>query len=383
MLKKRPSVLLVSLVYLLLTTGISTAVGQLAFGPLSRVLAAAEAEGLTGTELIELIREQGVDLTATLTIGGILTVVVSLFASVLELGYTGYTLKLARKEQAGFGSLLSGFGMLGRAVGLQIMLGVYGILWGLAFLAPALTLSVLVAWLLADFAELAAALMMVLLLAAYVPIYAQLLRYALALHALADHPELGVFGAIRRSKELMKGRRWELVKLCFSFIGWYLLAYFVILTAVYVGMIIVMVIAEAAYLSGAAGDLDALVEIVVNNTWVMTMVMEAGVILFMMWLMPYMTLTISHFYLSTVAIETARETPAPVAAGPAGWDPPRPVPPPVPPMEPHESFTLPTPDPAGEEETPPPPPAEKPQDPPRDPWDYKPPDSRKNPDDPF
>lgn len=398
MQKKRPSVLLVSLVYLLLTTGISTAVGQLAFGPLSRVLAVAEGQGLNGAELIELIREQGVDLTATLVVGGVLTVVVSLFASVLELGYTGYTLKLAKKEQAGFGSLLSGFGMLGRALGVQIMLSVYSILWGLAFIAPAITLGALAYWLLADFGELATLLLVTLLLAAYVLTYAQLLRYSLALHALADDPELGVFGAIRRSKELMKGRRWELVKLFLSFLGWYLLAYFVIMTAAYVGVVIVMIVMEAAYLSGAAGDLDAMVGTMMNNTWVVTLVMEAGSILFMMWLTPYMSLTVSHFYLSAVAAETAREAPAPVAAGPAGWGeaptPPRPVPPPAPPVEPPAPFTLPTPEepsaPAEEGETPPPPageeppaPAEKPQDPPKDPWDYKPTDSRRNPDDPF
>lgn len=388
MQKKRPSVLLVSLVYVLLTTGISTLVSQLAFGPLSRVLAVAGAEEFTGAELIELIREQGVDLTATLVVGCMLTAVVALFTAVLKVGYVDYTLKLARKEQAGFGSLLSGFGMLGRAIGAQIMVWVYSFLWVLAFCAPAMTLGALAVWLLADYAELAAVLMAALLLAAYVLAFVQILGYSLVIYALVDDPELGVFGAIRRSKELMKDRRWELVKLYFSFLGWYLLAYFVIMTAVYVGAVIVVIIMEAAYLSGAAPDVDALVETVMNNSWVMTLVMEGASMLFSMWLVPYISLTLSHFYLSAAGTEGAEGVPA--VNAPQGWGeasaPPRQIPPPAPPVPPPGPSAQPTPEetsaPTEEGETPPPP-AEKPQDPPQDPWDYKPTDSRRNPDDPF
>ena len=53
--------------------------------------------------------------------------------------------------------------------------------------------------------------------------YNIVLRYALAPYLLADHPDDGAGLAIRRSMELMRGWKWELFKLDFSFIGWLIL----------------------------------------------------------------------------------------------------------------------------------------------------------------
>ena len=48
-------------------------------------------------------------------------------------------------------------------------------------------------------------------------------RYAMVPYLMAEFPELRVMEAIRESKRLMKGNKWRLFCLHFSFIGWDLL----------------------------------------------------------------------------------------------------------------------------------------------------------------
>jgi DNA-directed RNA polymerase subunit RPC12/RpoP len=57
----------------------------------------------------------------------------------------------------------------------------------------------------------------------FVLMFRAMYRYRLATYVMADQPETGVNAAIRRSKEIMKGRKMELFSLELSFIGWRLL----------------------------------------------------------------------------------------------------------------------------------------------------------------
>ena len=49
-------------------------------------------------------------------------------------------------------------------------------------------------------------------------------RYAFAFMILAEYPRMGVIAALRSSASLMRGKKWKLFCLRFSFIGWILLA---------------------------------------------------------------------------------------------------------------------------------------------------------------
>ena len=49
-------------------------------------------------------------------------------------------------------------------------------------------------------------------------------RYSLTSYILAENPEMDANDAITRSKELMKGNKWRLFCLRFSFIGWDILS---------------------------------------------------------------------------------------------------------------------------------------------------------------
>lgn len=343
MQKKRPSVLLVSFVYLLLTTGVSFAVSQVSFAPLYDLLSTAAVEEMSGEEFVLFLREWGPELLPALGVGVGLTLLVGIFACILQFGYTVYTLDLARGQKAGFGSLLSGFGMLGRVLGLNIVIGVFTLLWALAILVPAVGLEVLAAWLfinVLDMEWLAWLVMYLLLAAAYVLLFACVLRYAMAQRTLADRPEAGVMAAIARSKELMAGRRWELVKLVLSFFGWFLAEYLILMAVLYVGIFAVIFVAEVAYVSGAATEAQLLEQLqaLAKYSWVLLAAAEFAVTLFNMWLMPYMTVTEAHFYLAI----SGQQVPEPLPVGTwtrrpeGGGQPPVPPAPPAPPRFPAE-----------------------------------------------
>ena len=79
-------------------------------------------------------------------------------------------------------------------------------------------------------------------------------RYALAFYILADHPEIGIFEAIRESKRLMYGNKLKLFCLELSFIGWFILG---LLTAG-IGMLWVMpyiIASTAGFYEVANGNL--------------------------------------------------------------------------------------------------------------------------------
>ena len=50
-------------------------------------------------------------------------------------------------------------------------------------------------------------------------------RYSLTYYILADNPEMSGSAAIKKSKEMMIGHKWELFVLLFSFFWWYLLCF--------------------------------------------------------------------------------------------------------------------------------------------------------------
>lgn len=51
-------------------------------------------------------------------------------------------------------------------------------------------------------------------------------RYSMAFYILADNPEIGVFEAIEESKRMTKGYKWQIFVLELSFIGWAILSVF-------------------------------------------------------------------------------------------------------------------------------------------------------------
>lgn len=109
----------------------------------------------------------------------------------VTLGYVKFNLNLVDRKPAGFADLFSEFHRFGAGFLMQLLRGVYVLLWSLLFVIPG--------------------------------IYASY-GYAMTPYILLENPELTANEAIAKSKELMHGNRWRLFCLEISFIGWILLA---------------------------------------------------------------------------------------------------------------------------------------------------------------
>ena len=81
------------------------------------------------------------------------------------------------------------------------------------------------------FLPLGGVVIVLLLSLIHISVFAIMLRYAMAPYLLADYPDDGAGAAVRRSVEMMRGRKWELFKLYVSFLGWELLGVLLTLLA--------------------------------------------------------------------------------------------------------------------------------------------------------
>ena len=144
-----------------------------------------------------------------------------LYTAVVQFGLCLWALWAYRQLDPGINSLMQGFSVAGRV--LLMRLGIYArilgwyflVSMGLSFPVVALLMRAEYAGAVTGFLLYWAALVVVLIVLE--------LRYALAPYLLADRPDDGPTAPILRSAALMRGWKWELFKLEFSFIGWEIL----------------------------------------------------------------------------------------------------------------------------------------------------------------
>ena len=231
--------------------------------------------------------------------GGIsffLNILLTLLTMVLSFGYSAWALGRSRGEELGYRDLFHGFRMAGRVIGMRLWVLVLTFLWGLAVAIPAaLLIGALLlvgvsggadgAVYLSDGAAIAVVvLVLVIYLAAVVLLAIITLRYAMSDYALLDAPEAGAFAAVRRSRELMRGRKRAYFVLLLSFLGWFLLVVLLMLLP----MAVCTALLAAAVMSAP---------VLVLPLW---MLMTALVFLLPLplecWLAPYVSLTCANFY---------------------------------------------------------------------------------------
>lgn len=109
----------------------------------------------------------------------------------LTLGFTKLALNAFRGKDVRVEMLFGGFKNFGGAFVLYLINGIFIFLWSLLLIIPGIIKS---------------------------------FSYSMSYYILADHPEIAANEARKRSMELMKGNKWRLFCLRFSFIGWYLLS---------------------------------------------------------------------------------------------------------------------------------------------------------------
>lgn len=154
--------------------------------------AKAQIKGKIGILFVCYLIIFGISIAAGLVpiVGGIVSLVLS---PALGLGLCRIYFELTKGSGVEVSTLFSAFPSLGKALWLNILIGVFTFLWSLLF---------------------------------YIPGIIKALSYSMANYILADNPEMTAREALRESKIIMHGHKWELFVLNLSFILWEILGVF-------------------------------------------------------------------------------------------------------------------------------------------------------------
>lgn len=131
--------------------------------------------------------------TALIIFGTLLSIyalVCFIIGGTVQLGYAKFNLALIDHKDAQVSDLFSQFDRFGSGFLLNLLMFVFVLLWTLLLIIPGI-------------------------IAAF--------SYSMAPYILYENPGMRPYDALRASKELMKGNKWRLFCLQFSFLGWSLL----------------------------------------------------------------------------------------------------------------------------------------------------------------
>lgn len=120
----------------------------------------------------------------------LISIISSFVQTFLQMGYTGYTLRVINRQESGISDLFAYARYFLKVWALYFVMGLFTILWSLLFLIPGIV-------------------------AGY--------RYCLAPYLMAENPDRGIMECINESKAMMNGHKMERFILDLSFIPWYLL----------------------------------------------------------------------------------------------------------------------------------------------------------------
>ena len=213
-----PHPMLVTLVYLLLTAGITSAVMFFISDPFElayRYMMSGQYETLDVIRYVFTARRTG--------LYALVQLLLTLYGWIIKFGYTSYSLRLARGEQPNYRNLLDGFAVMGKVLAVGLLMSLFLSLWSMLAVIPYAILFV--AAIVTESAALLA-LALLALFAAVAVVVIVTLRYQLAEYFLLDNLDMGPLEAIRHSKEAMKGWKGSAFLLELSFLGWALLSPF-------------------------------------------------------------------------------------------------------------------------------------------------------------
>ena len=124
----------------------------------------------------------------------VISAILSIFVtSFLALGSVSFYMKLSRNEEVTYKELFSKTGLWALYIGVTVMTSIFVGLWSMLLIIPGI-------------------------IATY--------RYAMVDYIMVDNPNIGVFEAIRKSKEMMYGHKLDYFILQLSFLGWAILSVF-------------------------------------------------------------------------------------------------------------------------------------------------------------
>jgi len=121
----------------------------------------------------------------------VLNLVASLFTSTLSVGFYLYILKMIRKEEFSRNDIFAFIGKVFPIIAIALLITIFSFLWGLLFIIPGIIAA---------------------------------LSYSMAFLIYAEDQSLNAMDYLDKSKEMMKGYKWDYFVFGLSFIGWILLS---------------------------------------------------------------------------------------------------------------------------------------------------------------
>ncbi len=304
MRETRPRPAGVSFVFMLLTTGMSLGVS----------LVSVLTQGFHYEDLFRAAAEDSPEMMLELlaNMGGqtfviwLLTLMVDLFILLVTFGYQTWSLRVSRGEKTGYRDLIAGFGYAGRVLGTNLMIYLISMAAAMVAMLAMLGCTFLasmaaVACNLSDELTLGIVLTTVLVTGIGGTIAAEvfLVRYAMAVPALANDPELRTSGALALSQRLMRGRTWEYIKLHLSFLGWYLLELVIGLVAAFAAMAVLAFALLGPILAEDPNGMEWTAEMIRNlmlGTGVVWAVTFLACLPLGLWLVAYRSVTVANYF---------------------------------------------------------------------------------------
>lgn len=239
--------------------------------------------------LLELFRRGPGALVAIAVGGVVLSIIIALWQSAMDVGYEGWCLSMVRRENPPVSKIFCALPQILQVLATRFLTGLFIVLWSLLVMLAygiLLTAAIMLAAL-TDSAALAIPLLLAAVAALVVGIVWVSTRYLLVDYVLLDK---GLFGldAIRECKRLMSGNIGKGFVLQLSFFGWYLL----MIAMFYLGAVLAVIPLVGAFAAGSSGGLIA------SSGFALLVVIVAavGISILSLWLRPYVTGSIARFY---------------------------------------------------------------------------------------
>lgn len=222
----------------------------------------------------------------------VLSVVVTLWEGLMNFGFMGYCLSLVKEEKPGVNRIFCGFPLIGKVVLTSLLVWVFTTLWMLLY-GVCFAVVILIGALMMESAAVVSVILFAVGYIGFLILMVRLiLRYSMVNYILLDTGKFGL-DAVSESKRMMKGKKGKLFMLHFSFIGWYLLTFAVmIIGGVAISAVIVgggVGLVEGASMGALAG--------IVGGVMFIFLIMIAVLWLIGLWLQPYVTGSTAKFYL--------------------------------------------------------------------------------------
>lgn len=258
--QEQPGVMKVALVYLLLTSLLSTMVNYFVFDPLDAIQE-LYYYGYRAEDSLDILNYVW-DLYANqIGLFSLVSFALSIYSTIMEFGFASYALRLSRNEAPELSHIFDGFLKVLRVLWMTFLKGLFMNLWILLGMLPGAVFLVVGAVAELDVDALVGIFMLSMVLAIVLGTMAAL-RYSMSEYCLLDDPSRTARGCITQSKKIMKGRKMEFLTLEFSFIGWAIC-----------GEFLITALSQIWYGAGVL-----------------------GMVAFNMWYLPYHSVTMANFY---------------------------------------------------------------------------------------